>query len=310
MKRTIPFLILFLLSKESDAQIFNSILREAQRKIEQKVADKLVDALAEEIAKKAFRPIEASMDSMMRKSYQDSVNHGEKVDWNKAGKAYGEFLRGMNEAVDLPEKYALDVRQEIEFTQYDEKKIDMVMYYSVDKPITAMETSDKKNESNLILMDMEKDVMVMYSVSKKGEKRAQTFANVSRFSKTMANSVQDSKTEAGKYKIKKTGKTKKVAGYACEEFILTSPEMEMTMYITTEFPIKWEQKSTAYMGQFTPEDYSMANGIREGGGIMLEYTSTQLEGKKQTSTWTTKSIKKETRNIVNSEYIFGMVDEK
>jgi len=126
----------------------------------------------------------------------------------------------------------------------------------------------------------------------------------------MASSVQNNQAEHGQYSMKKSGKTKKVAGYTCDEYILTSKEMEMTMYVTTEFPIKWQQRSTAYMGQFTPTDYSMANSYRDSGGILLEYTSRQLEGKKQTSTWTTKSIKKEPKAIVNSEYTFGNASAK
>jgi hypothetical protein len=54
----------------------------------------------------------------------------------------------------------------------------------------------------------------------------------------------------------------------------------------------------------------MANSYRDSGGILLEYTSRQLEGKKQTSTWTTKSIKKEPKAIVNSEYTFGNASAK
>ena len=310
MNKGITLLLLVLTNVQVSGQLFNSILKEAQRKIEQRVADKIVDAVSDEIAKRAFRPIETSMDSMMRKSYQDSVNQGKDVDWKKAGKSYAEFLQGMNEAVDLPPSYTFDIRQDIEMTEYDGKKVNMVMFYSQKQPFYGIETRDKDNESSLIVMDLEKDAMVMYSTSKKGKKQTQTFANVSRFSKSMASAVTENQNATRDFNMQKTGKTKKVAGYTCEEFRVVSPKMEMLMYVTKDVPILWNERSSVYMGQFAPADYAFANQYQKNGGAMLEYTATQTEGKKETSTWTTTSIKKEAYSINNSEYTFGDKDKK
>ncbi|MFZ1752003.1 MAG: hypothetical protein WAU01_17540, partial [Saprospiraceae bacterium] len=155
-------LFLMIVSAGMSAQIFGGIMNEAKRKIGRKIEDKIVDAVSDELARRAFRPIEVAIDSMMRQKYQDSINGGKEVDWDKAGAAYADFLNGMNRVVELPEKYTFDITQEVEMTDYSNKKNEIKIHYSKDGAYMGMENIDDKDTKQFIIMDVGRDAMILY----------------------------------------------------------------------------------------------------------------------------------------------------
>lgn len=101
-----------------DAQILGGFMNEAKRKLERKIEDKIIQAVSDELAQRAFKPINQTIDSMMPKKYQDSINNGQLFNHEKMGEAYTVFLSSVN----LPEKYTFDVTQKVENIDYSKKK--------------------------------------------------------------------------------------------------------------------------------------------------------------------------------------------
>ena len=298
---------LFLLTSSigAHAQILGSIMREAQRKLERKIEDKIVDAVSDEIARRAFRPVEEAIDSMMRQKYRDSINGGKEVDWDKASAAYGQFLDDMNKAVDLPESYTFDIIQEVETTDHKGKKNQMTLYYARKEAIMGMENIDDKKSSQLVVMDLERDVMVLYTTDKKGQKKAQAIPSVMKFSGAMAASVKkDEKPKPSDFKIEKTGKTKKIAGYTGYEYKGESKEVDMDMYVCEDLETSWSSKTAAYMKTVAPAAYVESSQNMQGG-IMLAFENTKKEGNKEKTRWDTRKLTEKTYLIKNADYTFG-----
>lgn len=275
-------------------------MKSAKRKLEQKIADKVVESLSEELARRAFKPIEQAMDSVMRERYKDSINNGQEVDWEKMNASYMDFLNDMNKSVELPESYHFDVTQEVEFIDYDKNKKLIKLYYSKMDSILGMETVEEKHTTQLVLMDMSRDAIVLYTTEKNGKKTAQAIPSVMKLASAMASSAPKDET---KYTITKTGKTKKIAGYNTEEYNGESEEEYATLYITKDFPVDIKNNFATYMKQFAPASYN--DNIKDvGEGIMLQYENKSKAEPDKKTTWITKKVRTEGIDIVNSEYGF------
>jgi hypothetical protein len=303
MKFIIITLILLSLSfHQLNAQIFGGIMNEAKRKLERKIEDKIIQAVSDELVKRAFRPVEQSIDSLLREKYQDSIAQGDDVDWEKVGTAYGEFLNGMNKAVDLPDKYTFDVTQEIEITDYDKKKNNIKLHYSKKDTILAMENIDDEKSKSIVVIDIAKDAMIMYTIDKKGKKTGQVVPSVLKFTQSISSaSTKNTKDDLSDFKVQKTGKSKKIAGYNSDEYKGNSSKEEITMYLSTNFPINTQKTMQAYLSKLAPPSYN-ENMTYSLNGIMLESENMRLDEKGEKTTWKTKKISEKSFDIVNIDY--------
>ncbi len=289
-------------SHQLNAQIFGGIMNEAKRKLERKIEDKIIQAVSDELVKRAFRPVEQSIDSLLRGKYQDSVSRGKDVDWDKVGTAYGDFLNGMNKTVALPDKYTFDVTQEIEITDYDKKKNNIKLHYSKKDTILAMENMDGEKSKTIVVIDIAKDAMIMYTIDKNGKKTGQVVPSVLKLTKSISGAASKNKTDDNVYlKIEKTGKSKKIAGYNGEEYKGSSSDEKMVMYLSTNFPINTQKTMKAYLSKLTPPSYNENMSLARDG-IMLESENTRIGGNGEKSTWVTKKILEKSFSIINAEY--------
>jgi hypothetical protein len=294
-----------MVSGISYGQILGGIMNQAKRKLERKIEDKVVEAVSDELARRAFKPIDEAIDSMMRQKYQDSINGGRQVDWDKAGKAYAEFLNGMNNAVVLPDKYVFDVSQDVEVVDYSNKTSNLKMHYSKTEPILGIENENEndKDSKQFLVMDLTRDAMIMYTTDKNGNKSGQVIPSVMKLASSMKNSVKDENESEYKFSIQKTGKKKKIAGYQTLEYKGSGNNEDFIMYVSESFPVQWQKNFTSYMSQFAPASYA-ENSSNIDSGIMLEYENTRKDGKQKTA-WSTKKITEKSFDIVKADYNFG-----
>ncbi len=306
MKYILLSIVLIFSIDKSQSQIMGSILGEATRKINRKVEDKLVQVISDEIVRRAFKPVERTMDSLMRERFQDSIGTQEEVDWDKWSEAYTNYLSNMNAAVDLPPSYSFDVIQMVETTSNKEKS-NVTLYYSENQGIFGIETEDKKEGKSTIVLDVEKDAAIMYSTDKKGNKSGQVVPNFFKMMSSFANDSNVKVDDEDDMKFKATGKTKKVAGYTCQEYKGESKEDNISMYLTQDFPVKKDKSMESFFMKFAPESYNKNNAYKDINGVVLEYENISKTKKSETNTWVTKSVKKEAFKINNDEY--GLMKE-
>ncbi len=295
-------ILLFALGiyQSADAQILKRILKESSRKVEREVTNMVVDKASDIIAQKAVQSLESTFDKMIRDAMEsDSTyrNDGSVPDsaYYSAGQKYAEFLRGMNDQADLPDQYAFDVTLLVESSYTDHDPQEMRIYYAKDHAVMCVEQMEGKDKTYMV-MDLEKDVVAMYRIDKKGRKTVQALPNMFK----MAGSFASSSGEEKAFSFKATGKTKKIAGYTCEEFEGKGDEEMITAYFSNDVPVDWNKTFGAMMKRIAPTTYH--DGIEEISGMVLESYTVMKKKPKTEYFYTTKEVLEAPFVIDNSAY--------
>lgn len=301
MRNVIFILIFMTLSVYSHAQILGNILGEATRKINRKVEEKIVQVVADELVRRAFRPIEKSIDTLLRLQFQDSLYAQEGMDTQELSQAYVDYLSQMNTSVDLPPSYSFNLIQKVEMTDNNDKSY-VSMYYTDSGSVFGMETEEKNEGRQIIVLDMDREAAIMYLVDKNGNKSAQVVPHFFKLAASFSKSVQSDSTDSEAMFIKATGNSKMVAGYRCKEFKGESPDEFITLYLSEDFPVQKSQTMDQFIMKFAPEAYNKNKMNEDLKGMMLEYENISKKRKTDKSTWITKSVKKESFVITNKDF--------
>jgi hypothetical protein len=293
------FLAFLCFAQTSDAQLMGRIMDRAKNKLERKIEEKIVEEISEEIARRAYRPVEKAIEDAARQKYQDSLNKGEAVDWEKLGESYAAFLNGLNKAANLPDQYHFDLTQEVEVIDYNKKRSYIRMYYSAKDPILGMENTDDDNKKQLVVIDIQRDLVVLYTTEKNGNKTGQALPGVLGLSSALSKNTADEYYTS----INKTGKTKKIAGYDCKEFTGESKEELMEIYTTVQFPVNLDKTMGPYLQKFAPAAYY--ENAQSVSGMLMQSENTRKDDPTKKFSWTTKKVNQRPFEIKTDDYTFG-----
>lgn len=301
--RNILFICAFSsIAFQLNAQILKGILKESQRKIEREVGNMVVDKASEIIARKAMQSLESAFDKMVREAMEsDSTyrNDGSVPDsvYYSAGQKYAEFLRGMNQAADLPPSYDFDISMLVESYHGKEKPKEMLMHFAQGKAIIGIEQMEGKDKT-LMIVDMDKDVVVMYEEKQNGKKTVQALPNMMGLAGSMAKNNANNEDEP--FTFKATGKTKMVAGYKTKEFKGSSKTEEMKIYFSEDVPIDWKSTYGAMIKKVAPTTFR--SGTENMKGMALESYTMDKKKPKTEYFYTTKEVMKKPFKVDNSSY--------
>lgn len=294
MKKIFYIIPLTFLTFVSNAQ-FGRLSDKIANRVQNRLEDKLADAIANEIYKKAFKPVDEAVDEAIRKSYEDSTG----TDYRKAGKAYGEFLAGFNEAVNkLPSNYTFDMYCDVVTTDHKGKSNNLKMMYMNNGAAIGYQTVEK-NTTSTVVFDVTNEIMVMYT-DEKGKKTGQVLPSMTKFIGTLASNKIEKDTKEAKVSIKKTGKTKSFAGYNCEEYVFETEELTNQVFMATNFPIGYLNVYGPFLQQFTPAAYTDVPNAMKG---FMMYSKTSDKKEKESNTY-------EVVKVSNDKTIFNQVDYK
>lgn len=189
----------------SQAQIFGRIMDRAKDKVSQRIEDKVVERISEEIARAAMKPIDKAIDDMLKERYeQDSINGKTDVD-------YGAFAKAFLQPVDLPDSYTFDITLECETKDYDGDKSKMEMLMTKDGTAIGF-VQIEEDKRTLMIFDTKNDLMAVYNEE---EKKVQGMPSMLSLAGAMATTNKEE--DAYEMTMEKTGKTKKIAGYKCDQ---------------------------------------------------------------------------------------------
>jgi hypothetical protein len=174
---------------------------------------------------------------------------------------------GISEDVEFEPEYAFDAYFRMQITDYKKngKTDDQVVYdnyISKGKSDYGMEFRDDDNLST-ILYDSERSALIMLTEDD-GEKTG--FAT--RFDPAkLAEDAMEEDVEDSDWKPMKTGKTKKILGYTCDEYLVDDEQSEAHMWISEELGKEISKEMlynpNAFGGAFTQS--------RSVQGMVLEY---------------------------------------
>ncbi len=274
----------------SEAQILNKLTRKLEDKIEKMGEEEIDKELSKEVDK------DLGQDTTLR---EDTTHGG----YDRTSKALLEGILGssMNpENIELPEDYHFDMSVTYEMTN-EKDKVSYIKYLlpSSGTKVIGFEMMDEdKKAENKIVWDLEREVMVMYQEDKKGNKSLQklpSFTNV--FSKQME---QENEEKYGETTIKKTGKTKTILGYSCDEYIMENDEMISNVWIADKFPYSYRDFADVFSQQMKTPGYSE---LSEKEGFALEMKTTYKNKKARTSELKAVDINDEGFSINNADYV-------
>jgi hypothetical protein len=285
MKYIILILIVGM-TQATQAQFLKNIMKETTDKVADKMADQLSDRIADEIAYAVMKPINRSLDSMLRHRYESDSLSGEILYAD-----YSAFLSGMNRSEDVPETYHFDVKIVAELEDDNQKKTEATFYYSKSGDYIGLGQDD-----NLMVMDSKNDLIVTYNNE---DNMAYALPNMMKLGSIYAQ--QEIKDNAENYTIEKTGKKKKVSGYQTLEYKVYNADEEHKFYMAENFPVSWVDSYSAMMSEMAP---SVDMGRWEDVEGMLLKSETKENGKLVSKMETVK-VDLKGFTIEKKDYKFG-----
>ncbi len=272
MKNLIRSFIVLLFITSSpisvEAQFIKKIQKAANRGVERAIQNKV----EEEAAKLTEKQLEKVFSDMYGDEADRSAMGG--LDMSKV-------LAGIGEPVDTQDEYTFFGHVVLEMISTDEKgkTADPVLLKSFlanTDDYTGMELIDPKNPkaTTAMIFDVKNQASVVF-LDNKGEKSS--FAYKMDFDDI--NEMADEKIDASieETTIEKTGKTKDILGYACEEYHVKNADGEGYYWVTEEpiggYSSFWSSNSPM-MSSKSQEKYTKHFGNLPKGNFMeLTYTS-------------------------------------
>jgi len=235
--------------------------------------------LRDRVKKVIFKePVEVKDDSTTVVEIEDA---GESSSVNFSNKVMMDAM-GLTGNVDYETDYSFDAYIQMEITNYKkngnvDNEIVYDNYVSKEAADYAMEFKDDDNKS-IIIFDTKNSAMVILSDSD-GEKTgfATTIdpeAMAERAEAYMDESEEE--TDYDSYKPVKTGKTKQILGYSCDEYLIEDEETEVHMWVSEklgkEVRKEWMNNQQTF-GTMFMHAYAL-------NGMVLEYDVMEKNGEK------------------------------
>lgn len=258
------------LSFSAEAQFINKIKKAAERGVQNAVADK-----AEQ---EAYKLMQRQLEKQLAGLY------GENAEGSPVKVDMGKIMAGLGENVPTESQYEFAGHGVMEMNYVDGKgktqdPIKLKAYMAKGTGYTAMEFTDPKQPTSITTMifDMNHEATILL-MDNQGTKNSLAY-------KLDFDSIQEDSAladsislEQGDITVEKTGKTKTILGYSCEEYFIKTEDGE-GFYWVTEEPIGgytsfWSQNSPFANSQ-TQEKYAKQfKNVPKGNFMEMYWTAT------------------------------------
>jgi len=219
-----------------------AITLSASIQVEAQFIKKLKNAASQGMENAIEKKVEEEAERMMRNQLEKQLTqlYGENGQGNPVDFDMDKILAGLGEEVATEDTYSFIGYVNLELRSIDKngKEIDpvyMKSFLGESKSYTAMAITDPKNPqmtTNMIFDTKNKASILLME----NEGNKSSFAYKLDFDELMTDStgMGELELEAADYSITKTGNSKEIAGYDCEEYHVKSKDGEGNYWITTE----------------------------------------------------------------------------
>ena len=228
LKNLFILVFIFCISIPSKAQFIKKIQNAANRGIEKAIEKKVED----EASKMTQKQLEKMFSDM----------YGSDSSSSAGGFDMGSIMKGIGEPVDTESEYSFFGHVVMEMISTDEKgkpqdPILMKSFLAKTTDFTGIEIIDPKNAeaSTSMVFDAKNQASVLF-LNNKGEKSSFAYKLDLDGMEDMMDSQIDTTTLDKDVTLEKTGNTKDILGYSCEEYYVQSEDGE-GYYWVTEDPI-------------------------------------------------------------------------
>ncbi|MBN1986518.1 MAG: DUF4412 domain-containing protein [Prolixibacteraceae bacterium] len=287
-KITLLFFFSVLILQPAQGQnILKRLKDKAQEKIEEKVEDRAEKKMDEKIDESLDKLEESLEDNTTEEgsSGESAANREERMQNRMQGLLKGMGMSG--EPVPVADNYDFDYKIQMHIESYDKKG----KQESTGEFITHLNPENKSMAYEFVSGDMAKDGQGMFIIDaengamiilseEKGEKTGIVYG-IGSFMQTIGETYVEEELEdtpetyLANPNVKKTGRTKTIAGYKCEEFVYSDEESESNIWITKDLKMNTQD---FFSTLFKTNLYS--HGI--GWGYMMEATTTSKNSGEKT----------------------------
>jgi len=224
-----------------------------------------------------------------------------------AQKGYEALLKSMSGSssdAKIADVYSFKTSVDIRVTSFDKKQKSSEMnmrmlfppeesgdpYYAVE--LLDMQEDDTDIPSNLVIFDYLNFKMISL-INSSGEKMG--------FTMELSQDQIDEWTEAEgeendeKVEFKKTGKTKDILGYSCEQYVFESSDSEGEFWVSNDKDLKIGMALNAMSQNDKKKSYDMPDEYPEGAILEMNYTDSDGSGMKWLAIAIDKSLNKTIR---------------
>jgi len=274
----------------------NSLEAQLLKKLKKRVQEATEDVIAEKAAQKAEQEVGKTLDSLLDIDPDYQANYQRQM---------SQFMLSGSEDIPIEESYTFQTRVTYEFTMTERDQTSTVNYEMwfpkndgymgtkvmdqpdsdpKDMPSSVVSIIDDKNQAMIILIEEQKiaQLLSMSKIQEIAEVEKETESEMTAF-----NSLQ------------KTGKTKKILGYDCEEFYSQNETNKLTFWVTQDLELF--QKNMFFNISKSLGGNTFENIPETAKGFMMEMHFENLSTM-ETGIMTVTDIKKSEKVITMSDY--------
>lgn len=295
MKKTFLLLLLFgLFSFQAEAQILKKqkerAAQRAKNRTQQKAQNK-ADRKVDDAVDDAFNKIGGLFKKKNKKQSEENTNydHEESEEYSEEAEDsrsnFGGMMMGKSASeMGLPNSYSFSTFVNMKFTSTNkrgkEESYDFKYLFPASQGYMGYEMEGKV--SGVIDMERKKMVSVIPDQQMATSMDMETAVDIAgdyKSDEPLSDDYED-------FKITKTGESKMIAGYECDQYLIESTELDGDLWIATDFDRKEFRQMSSGMSQMMqqnkslklPEEYVEVMG----SGFMFEGTFKEKDSKEQT----------------------------
>ena len=294
MKKIFYVVLISMIALQVNAQ-FGKLIKDvgirAGTKFGEKIGNHLADKAAEGLADKLISKWNAAEEEALKKDY-DSIA---KQNPDKY-KDYDDYKKSLNKNPNIQDEYVFDVSLDVEKIDKDSKDMTQ-MYFSNNSDLFAI-GEEKEGKKGITVFDHTKNMMVIFS--QEGNKKSmQAIPSFQRLGSALTDVAIKSAAYDTDFKLKKTGKTRTIAGYKCDEYSGTYEDKTTTLYLARDLKLTTNNNYGKFLiGSYLINNFSDETNAE--GVIMLSQTKDKAG--KVSSNWEVKKVSKKTFKLKTADY--------
>lgn len=272
---TFFIILLILMPFTMQGQLLKKIKRAAQEGVENAVERRVSQEIENAAARQANR-------------YMDQV-FGPPSDYEGTDYDYGKVLSSMNMNVETEDSYSFTGYTDMVLTGTDEKgkaidptKLKSFLSQQGEYWAMQMENNEKNLENAIMIFDQPNQATIMLMEDKKGEKSMMAYGlDWSKMIEAGTEEGLENSTDT-LFSLTKTGNSKTILGYACDEYMTDHPDYSATYWVSAE-PIEgytsyWSKNNFLFSQQMKNKYQAYFDKLPEGDVLEMNYVSKKDKG--------------------------------
>nr|MBI1232766.1 DUF4412 domain-containing protein [Cytophagales bacterium] len=262
--------------------------------VEAQLLRRLKNAAEEGVARAVERRVVSEVEKATQKQFEKAFGNLYSGPSGTSGTYdFGKIMESVNMNVNTESSYAFKGLAELELVATDEKgksedPVFVISYLSDNDLFTGMEFREgakNSKEKTVMIFDFKNNATIMLVENEEGKSSMAFGLDWQKMMEESSVAEPEESVEWKDIQFEKTGNTKTILGYSCEEYIGKSEEMEAVYWISTT-PIVglntfWGQSSPFISQRMRTQNHQGFNNFPEGN--VMEMTVTSKEDDSSTS---------------------------